>query len=267
MSISAQIVTLFQLVQHKIADLNARLALLETQEQAKTHLDVIQPLLDKLGCHTPTYCLPDLCSGEQLPTFPFPPIDDLPPRGFPEIPDIPLPPKAPPPVFPPEDEDEVIAIMGAVVIEGMYVESQDLSRLPAAYQNIAVGSGHVCNNAKFAVYANDVHIGDINLNNDSLGQTPPYDNQQNTPSVLTGGTWSGSSNARYSRIDITAQQAAQIIGNTSSTVIQLKLTALSSSPHTNITWLRVSRKVNNQLQIVQDVLADLNQLYSVDVAG
>lgn len=267
MSISSQIVTLFQLVQHKKADLNRRLDVLETQELAKTHLDAIQPILDKLGCNTQTYCLPDLCNGEHLPTFPFPTITPDGLMEFEEIPDVPLPPKAPPPVFPPEDEDEVIAIVGAVVIEGMYVESQDLSRLPASYQNIAVGSGHVCNNAKFAVYANEVYIGDINLNNDSTGQAPPYDNQQNTPSVLTGGTWSGASTARYSRIDITAQQASQIIGNTSSTVIQLKLTALSSSPHTNITWLRVSRKVNNQLQIVQDVLADLNQLYSVDVAG
>lgn len=267
MSISKQIMTLYALVQFKIEDVSRRLQLLEGKGLAKAHLEEMQPILDHLGCNTQIYCLPDLCSGEILPQFPVAPIDPLPPRVFPSIPDIPLPPKAPPPVFPPEDEDEVIAIVGAVVIEGMYVEAQDISLLPAAYQNITPGSGHTCNNAKFSVYANEIYIGDINLNNDAVGQAPPYDNQQNTPSVLTGGTWSGAANARYSRIDITAQQAAQIIGSSNSTVIQIKLTALSSSPHTNITWLRVSRKVNNQLQIVQDVMADLNQLYSVDVAG
>lgn len=263
MSLTLQIDRVHALVVQKITDLRNRLDMLEDRDVIKDQLENIESELDKLGCCTPKYCLPDLCVGE-LHEFPVPPIDELPPRGFPVIPDIPLPPKAPPPVFPPEN---IVDIIGSVVVEGMYIESYDLGLLPLSYQNIAVGSGHVCNRAKFAVYANDVYIGDINLNNEILGQPSPYDNQENTPSVLTGGTWTGSSYARYSRINITAQQASQIVANSNSTILQFKLIGLADNPHTNITWLRISRNIGSQLQIVQDVLAQLGQEYPVDVAG
>lgn len=263
MSLTPQINRLYTLVCQKITDLSNCLDMLEDRDAIKDHLVSIESELDKLGCCTPKYCLPDLCTGE-LPEFPVPPIEELAPREFPEIPDIPLPPKAPPPVFPPEN---IVDIIGSVVVEGMYVESYDLGLLPLSYQNVAVGSGHICNNAKFAVYANDVYIGDINLNNDVLGQLSPYDNQQNTPSPLTNGTWTGWIGSRYSRIDITAQQASEIVGSGNSTVLQFKLVGYASTPHTNITWLRISRNVSNQLQIVQDVLAQLDQEYPVDVAG
>ncbi len=263
MSLTSQIDRLYTLVVQKITNLRNRLNMLEDKNAIKDHLVSVESELDKLGCCTPKYCLPELCVGE-LPEFPVPPIDELPPREFPEIPDIPLPPKAQPPVFPPEN---IVDIIGSVVVEGIYIESYDIGLLPLSYQNIAAGSGHMCNNAKFAVYANNVYIGDINLNNDILGQSSPYDNQKNTPSVLTGGTWTGSSTSRYSRIDITAQQASQIVGNSNSTVLQFKLIGLSSNPHTNITWLRISRNIDSQLQVVQDVLAQLGQEYPVDVAG
>lgn len=274
MSLTSQIDRVYTLVAQKINDLRNRLDMLEHADTIKDHLVSIGDELDKLGCCTPKYCLPDLCAGE-LPEFPVPPIEELAPREFPEIPDIPLPPKAPPPVFPeipedpedPEIPEDPVDIIGSVVVEGMYIESYDLGLLPLSYRNIAVGFVHICNNAKFAVYANDVYIGDINLNNDTLGQSLPYDNQSNTPSVLTGGTWTGSPNARYSRIDITTQQASQIVANSNSTVLQFKLIGLSSNPHSDITWLRISRNVGSQLQVVQDVLAQLGQEYPVDVAG
>lgn len=265
MSLVPQINRVHILVTQKIDDLRNRLDMLEYANAIKNHLVSIESELDKLGCCTPKYCLPELCVGE-LPKFPVPPIGGSAPREFPVIPDIPLPPKAPPPVFP-EIPENIVAIISSVVVEGIYIESYDIGLLPPKYQNTAVDSGHSCNNAKFVVYANDVYIGDINLNNETLGQSSPYDNQGNTPSVLTGGTWTGSPAARYSRIDITAQQASQIVGNSNSTVLQFKLIGLASSPHTNTTWLRISRNVGSQLQVVQDVLAQLDQEYPVDVAG
>ncbi len=263
MSLTSQIDRVYILVAQKINDLRNRLDILEDGDAIKDHLVSVESELDKLGCCTPQYCLPDLCSGE-LPKYPVLPIEALPLPEFPQVEEVPLPPKAPPPVFPPEN---IVDIIGSVVVEGVYIESYELGLLPLSYQNIAVGPDHACNNAKFAVYANDVYIGDINLNNDTLGQPSPYDNQGNTPSVLTGGTWTGSDKARYSRIDVTAQQASQIVANSNSTILQFKLIGLADEPHADITWLRISRNIGSQLQIVQDVLAQLDQEYPVDVAG
>ena len=102
MSLTSQIDRVYILVAQKIDDLRNRLDMLEHADAIKDHLVSIESELDKLGCCTPKYCLPDLCSGE-LPEFPVPPIEELVPREFPEIPDIPLPPKAPSPVFPLEN--------------------------------------------------------------------------------------------------------------------------------------------------------------------
>ena len=73
--------------------------------------------------------------------------------------------------------------------------------------------------------------------------------------------------SRYSRIDITKEQAEQIIQNNNSSVINFKVVPQASSPHSDITWLRISRKIENNLQIVVDLLATLNTNYPVDVQG
>ena len=144
----------------------------------------------------------------------------------------------------------------------------DLNLLPIRYHTINSFGNHQCNNAKFSVFANDVYIGDINLNNSGTGQSAPYDDELNTPLALTESeVWTGDSLSRYSRIDITKQQAEQIIQNSNSSVISFKVTPQASSPHSDITWLRISRKIDNNLQIVVDLLATLNTNYPVDVQG
>lgn len=164
---------------------------------------------------------------------------------------------------------ELSEIIGSVVIEGLYLNSQsDLNLLPLRYHTINSFGSHQCNNAKFSIFANDVYIGDINLNNSGIGQSAPYDDELNTPLALTESeVWTGDSLSRYSRIDITKQQAEQIIQNSNSSVINFKITPQASSPHSDITWLRISRKIDNNLQIVVDLLATLNTNYPVDVQG
>ena len=162
---------------------------------------------------------------------------------------------------------ELSDIIGSVVIEGLYLNSEsDLNLLPTRYHTITSFGGHECNNAKFSIFANDVYIGDINLNNSGAGQNSPYNDELNTPLPLTESeVWTGDMSSRYSRIDITKEQAEQIIQNNNSSVINFKVVPQASSPHSDITWLRISRKIENNLQIVVDLLATLNTNYPVDV--
>ena len=69
MSLTTQIDRVHALVAQKINDLRNRLDMLEDGGAIKDHLVSIGSELDKLGCCTPKYCLPELCVGE-LPEFP-----------------------------------------------------------------------------------------------------------------------------------------------------------------------------------------------------
>ena len=63
MSLTSQIDRVYILVAQKINDLRNRLDMLEDRDVIKDQLENIESELDKLGCCTPKYCLPDLCVG------------------------------------------------------------------------------------------------------------------------------------------------------------------------------------------------------------
>lgn len=146
-------------------------------------------------------------------------------------------------------------------VETIYLElSSDLTLLPAGYVHpcpIEIGQ-HQCNRALFEVYGNGVYIGDSRMNNYDGALSGPttvngtficgdYDN---TPALLTGGTWTGSPLSRYSvmTIDQTTAQAiaATAGGNTVTFSLLAAMTTYGAScsfatiPHANITWTRIT---------------------------
>lgn len=164
--------------------------------------------------------------------------------------------------------DQVLEeLINGLVIEGFYIEDVDVHLLPSGYSNITGLSGHVCNNAQFNVLVNNVIIGRVNLNNNGVGYAFPYNDEENTPAPLTDGVWNGMSVARYSRIDISSENATEILENTNSTSVSIEIVPLASSPHSDITWLRISINKDNVLTPVIDLLAEMNTPYLVDLAS
>lgn len=152
-----------------------------------------------------------------------------------------------------------VGIFRGITVEALYVEQMsDVQLLPAAYQSTPTGQSHTCNNANSEIYGNGVFIGNVLMNNDngststtnafvemSTSSSPIaiYGDYKNTPSALTGGQWFGSDRCRYSKIVITTEQAEQIAAaNTANpNVIDFVMQMLSVSPHSDITWLRISK--------------------------
>lgn len=145
-------------------------------------------------------------------------------------------------------------------IETIYLElTSDLALLPAGYTHpcqIEIGQ-HQCNRALFEVYGNGVYIGDSRLNNDdgalsgatTINGTFICGDYDNTPALLTGGTWTGSPLSRYSVMTInqtTAQAIAAVGGNTVTFSLLAAMTTYGAScsfatvPHANITWTRIT---------------------------
>lgn len=133
--------------------------------------------------------------------------------------------------------------------------------LPAGYTHPCpseIGT-HTCNRALFEIFGNGIYIGDSKLNNTSGTLSGAVTSQgtyicgdyANLPSPLTGGTWSGSSYARYNSITITQAQAIAIAATApgSSTISFSLVAAMTTygpvtcsgltSPHDNITWVRI----------------------------
>ena len=50
-----------KLIEHKLLDMQARLSVLDLDSQSLTLMDSILPIVDKLGCCVPKYCLPGPC--------------------------------------------------------------------------------------------------------------------------------------------------------------------------------------------------------------
>ena len=161
----------------------------------------------------------------------------------------------------------MVKIISALVIEAIYLSgSEDKQQLLDEYQDVEQYGGHMCNNAQFEVLINNVVIGTVNMNNDNVGKYP-YNDSRNFPTPISKvpNTWNGSSSSRYSRIDISKEQAKIIVSNSGSETIQIFLRALSNSPHNDITWLRISLKDGNGLKVVENVRMNANIYYSVKV--
>ena len=160
----------------------------------------------------------------------------------------------------------MVKIISALVIEAIYLKGGDKQHLLNEYQDVGEYSGHVCNKAQFEVLVNNVVIGTVNMNNDNVGEYP-YNDLRNFPTPISKvpNTWNGSSYARYSRIDISKEQAENIVSNSDSETIQIFLRPLSSSPHNDITWLRISLKDGSGLKVVENVRMIPNIFYPVKV--
>ena len=160
----------------------------------------------------------------------------------------------------------MVKIISALVIEAIYLAIGDKQQLLDEYQDVEEYSGHLCNNAQFEVVINNVVIGTVNMNNAGEG-FHPYNDLRNFPTPISKvpNTWNGSSYARYNRIDISKEQAQIIVSNSDSETVQIFLRPLSSSPHNDITWLRISLKDGNGLKVVKNVRMISNTYYSVKV--
>lgn len=64
MSIEKKINKYMTLIAWKVEDIERRLNLLDTDKEASKHLDLILPIVDKLGCCPPKFCLPKSCDGK-----------------------------------------------------------------------------------------------------------------------------------------------------------------------------------------------------------
>ena len=160
----------------------------------------------------------------------------------------------------------MVKIISALVIEAIYLDIGDKQQLLDEYQDVEGYSGHFCNNAQFEVVINNVVIGTVNMNNDN-GSFYPYNDSRNIPAPISKipNTWNGSSYSRYSRINISEEQAKIIVSNSGSETIQIFLRPLSNSPHNDITWLRISLKDGNGLKVVENVRMNANIYYPVKV--
>lgn len=154
--------------------------------------------------------------------------------------------------------------INALVIEALYLSIGDSQFLPVEYRNIVEDGGHECNQAQFSMSINNVPVGLINMNN--VGNAVyPYNNDHNTPAPLVGGIWNGSGYARYSRIDVTLEQAREIIQSSNSSTIALRMVGVVPNPHSNITWLRICKKRNNTLEKIVDTLAVNDMDYYINL--
>lgn len=79
MSTEAQIIKYLRLIEHKVLVIQRRLEVLDQGTEAKEYLDKIQPIVDKLGCCPPVYCLPKPCNGDPGEPVIIPPVVVIPP--------------------------------------------------------------------------------------------------------------------------------------------------------------------------------------------
>lgn len=149
-----------------------------------------------------------------------------------------------------------------IVIETIYLYNfAESGLLPPNYVHPCpseIGT-HICNRACFEVTGNGVYIGDSLMNNaggptgglQTAGGHYICEDYGNTPAPLTGGVWTGSAQARYSKMIIDAPTAAAVAaaGGGGTTITFALVAAMTTYgqicdtldfPHTNITWTRIS---------------------------
>ena len=157
----------------------------------------------------------------------------------------------------------------------------DISLLPPEWQNIGLGAiidpisetrlgveNHNCSSALFEYRTGSVVLGEGRLNNNfspltgaqTASGTYICGDYNNTPSPLTGGVWAGTPTSRYSKITISATQAAQIANQSGTNTITINtycaksLYSCCSSPagcnccslfnggcHTNAIFVRITK--------------------------
>lgn len=177
--------------------------------------------------------------------------------------------------------------LDGLIIETIYLHSiSDLGLLPSDYNHPCQSSigQHICNRAFYEIFANGIYLGDSLLNNagGTGGATTQSGKQTctdylNTPAPLTGGTWTGNAQSRYSKIVITPLQALNIANIAAAgTILTFSMgdamTIYNATcdgntlPHTDVTWIRISRASgqvlfnacpNNNIAII-DVCSNVN---------
>lgn len=180
-----------------------------------------------------------------------------------------------PPPPPTEPPPPLVQCLDGLILEFMYFGNiSDLSLLPAGY-SIPCTDGmfnqngigrHTCNRAFFEVTANNVYVGDANMNNLTIyqngfeiigvktrsGKFSCKDDNNRPHALRPDNVWNGTSTSRYARIDITPAQAQAIATATNSNKLSLRLVSAMTTygydcsrtgqgPHTDVTWFRVSR--------------------------
>jgi len=105
----------------------------------------------------------------------------------------------------------IVNALRFLTLEAYYTTQEDLSIISSDYQHSLVFNERVDNWGKFRVTFNDVDVGVVNLNN-AGGTSHPYNDEHNypaSPPVMPSG-WLGSPYARYSKIELTLEQAQAV---------------------------------------------------------
>lgn len=162
-------------------------------------------------------------------------------------------------------EDPVYNALKSLTIEAFYIEEEVIPLLKPEYQNLTGMSGHLCNRAQFKVFINGLSIGHVNLNNGDRGQPYPRNIEPNgiSPITQSGGDFSG---AKYSRIDVSEEQAQTLAALDNRSLLNVSLSELIPDPHAGVTWVRLSvRTENGSLVKLYDQLVRLNYKYTFDI--
>lgn len=130
-----------------------------------------------------------------------------------------------------------------VVLQGLTVEMlyftylQDGTVPNEPYPDRKCVGAHVCNRARFDMYGNNVLIGRFSLNNNGgesdLGNIPPGTYSRPDPTD------------RYSKIDITEQQAQQLVDPVTNKIeltLQFIPVFAGDQPHSTACWLRIKKE-------------------------
>ena len=160
---------------------------------------------------------------------------------------------------------ELYNALKSLTIEAFYIEEEAIPLLKPEYQNLTGMSGHLCNRAQFKVFINGLSIGHVNLNNGNGGEPYPRNTEQNGISPITqnGG---GFSNAKYSRIDVSEEQAQTLATLDNRSLLSISLSELIPDPHAGVTWVRLSvRTESGSLVKLYDQLVSLNYKYTFDI--
>ena len=165
------------------------------------------------------------------------------------------------------EQPSLVVALESLTIEAFYIENQDIPKLLPEYQNLEDMEGHVCNRSQFGVHINNMRVGYINMNNSTLGQPYPQNNDNNVPKAISQESfWTGSSTARYSRIDITREQAIDLASLSNGSNLEIFLAQTMFNIHRDITWVRFSvRTDDGGLHKLFDQLIQLGQYYVFDI--
>lgn len=157
------------------------------------------------------------------------------------------------------------AALKSLTIEAFYIEEGGIPLLKPEYQNITGMLGHLCNRAQFKVFINGLDIGHVNLNNGDGGQPYPRNTESNGISAITN-SGGGFANAKYSRIDVSEEQAQTLATLDNRSLLSISLSELIPDPHAGVTWVRLSvRTESGSLVKLYDQLVSLNYKYTFDI--